>query len=129
MKKVKVFFWLLILGLIALVVFQNQGYFLDTQQVLRLNLKVFPEYQSPSLPVVAFHLLFFVFGLLVAYLFGTPQRIRRRKIITRLTADGTAQQKEMQSMRAELARLKGEPLPGEAEVPTETSVTSPVKKS
>jgi len=62
MKKVKVFFWLLILGLIALVVFQNQGYFLDTQQVLRLNLKVFPEYQSPSLPVVAFHLLFLFSG-------------------------------------------------------------------
>jgi uncharacterized integral membrane protein len=129
MKKVKVCFWLLILGLIALVVFQNSGYFLDTQQALRLNLKVFPEYQSPSLPLVAFHLLFFLFGLLVAYLFGTPQRIRRRKTITRLTAEGSAQQKEMESMRAELARLRGEPLPGAVEVLTETSVTSPVKKS
>jgi len=129
MKKVKVLFWLLILGLIALVVFQNKGYFLDTQQVLRLNLKVFPEYQSPSFPVVAFHLMFFVFGLLVAYLFGTPHRLRRRKIITHLTAEGAAQQKEMESMRTELARLKGEPLPGEPEVLTETSVTAPVKKS
>jgi hypothetical protein len=79
--------------------------------------------------VVAFHLMFFIFGLLVAYLFGTPQRIRRRKAITRLTAEGTAQQKEIESMRAEVARLKGEPLSGPAEAPAETSVTSPVQKS
>jgi uncharacterized integral membrane protein len=129
MKKVKFLFWVLILGLIALVVFQNKGYFLDTQQVLRLNLSVFPEYQSPSLPLVAFHLMFFIFGLLVAYLFGTPQRLRRRKIITRLTSEGAAQQKEIESMRAEVARLKGEPSPGPAEVLAETSVTSPVKKN
>jgi hypothetical protein len=129
MKKAKFFFWLLILGIIALVVFQNKGYFLDTHQVLQLNLKVFPEYQSPSLPLVAFHMLFFVFGLVVAYLFAAPHRIRRRKTIVRLTAEGAAQQKEMETMKAELARLKGEPLAGETEALTETSVTSPVKKS
>ncbi len=122
MKKTKLFFWLLILCAIALLVFQNEGYFMETQQVLRLNLKVFPEYQSPNLPLVAYHLLFFGFGLIVAYLFNTVDRWRRRKAISRLTAEIAAQRQEMETLRSELAQLKGEAAPG----PAETSVTSPV---
>lgn len=122
MKKSKLFFWILIVGAIALLVFQNEGYFMETQQVLRLNLKVFPEYQSPNLPLVAYHLLFFVFGLIVAYLFSTLDRWRRRKTISRLTAEIAAQRQEMETLRSELSQLKVEAAPG----PVETSVTSPV---
>ena len=129
MKKVKLIFWLLILGGMALVVYQNQGYFLETRQVLRLDLKAFPEYQSPSLPLVAFHLLFFLFGLLVAFLFGALGRWRRRKAISRLTGEATAQRNEIEAMRTELAQLKGVPMAGQPAGPIETSVTSPVRKS
>lgn len=125
MKKVKLFLWLLILCAIALVVFQNEGYFMDTQQVLRLNLRAFPEYQSPSLPLVAFHLLFFVFGLIVAYLFGALDRWRRRKVIARLTAENAAQRQEMETLRSELARQKTEPNVDPPSGAVETSVTSP----
>jgi hypothetical protein len=129
MKKTKLFFWLLILGGMALVVFQNEGYFLETQQVLRVHLRVFPEYQSPNLPLVAFHLLFFVFGLIVAYLFSALDRWRRRKAISRLTTETAAQRKEMETLRAELARLKGEPPADPPSGSGETSVTSPVAPS
>lgn len=122
MKKTKLFFWLLILCAMALLVFQNEGYFMETQQVLRLNLKAFPEYQSPNLPLVAYHLLFFVLGLAVAYLFNALDRWRRRKAISRLTAETAAQRQEMEALRSELARLKGDAVIG----PVETSVTSPV---
>jgi len=122
MKKTKLFFWLLILGGMALVVFQNEGYFLETQQVLRVHLRVFPEYQSPNLPLVAYHLLFFIFGLIVAYLFNTVDRWRRRKTMSRLTAQIAAQRQEMETLRSELSQLKGEAAFGTAE----TSVTSPV---
>jgi surface polysaccharide O-acyltransferase-like enzyme len=122
MKKTKLSFWLLILGGMALIVFQNEAYFLETQQVLRLNLRVFPEYQSPNLPLVFYHLLFFVFGLVIAYLFSALVRWRQRKAISRLTAEAAAQRKEMETLRAELAQLKGEP-PADT---VETSVTSPV---
>jgi uncharacterized integral membrane protein len=128
MKKAKLVYWLLVLVGIGLVVFQNEGYFLETQQVLRLNLRLFPEYQSPSLPLVAFHLLFFVFGLIVAYLTGALDRWRRRKAISRLTAEAAAQRKEIESMKAELARLQGEPMPDQSRGPEETSVTSPFSK-
>lgn len=125
MKKTKLFFWLLILCAIALLVFQNEGYFMETQQALRLNLKVFPEYQSPNLPLVAYHLLFFIFGLIVAYLFNTVDRWRRRKTMSRLTAQIAAQRQEMETLRSELSQLKGVAAPG----PAETSVTSPVNPS
>jgi len=126
MTKTKLFLWAVIMGGLGLVVFQNEGYFLETQQVLRLDVKVFPEYRSPNLPLVAFHLLFFVFGLIVANLFNALNRWRRRKTISRLTAETAAQRQEMETLRAELARLKGEPPPGPASGPLETSVTSPV---
>jgi len=125
MNKVKVFIWLAILGFVALVVFQNEGYFMDTQQALRLNLKVFPEYQSPPLPLVAFHLLFFVFGLFVAYLFGGLNRWRRRKAVARLTAENAAQRHEIETLKAELVGRGAAPAAG----PPESSVTSPVQRS
>lgn len=125
MKKTKLFFWLLILCAIALLVLQNEGYFMETQQVLRLDLKAFPEYRSPNLPLVAYHLLFFVFGLIVAYLFGAADRWRRRKTVARLSAEISAQRKEIETQRAELARLKGEA----SSSADETSITSPVSPS
>jgi cell division protein FtsB len=128
MKKVKLVLWLLILSAIALVVFQNEGYFMETQQVLRLSLKAFPEYRSPNLPLVAFHLLFFVFGLIVAYLFGALDRWRRRKAVARLTAENAAQRRELETLRTELDRLKGEPMTGGPAGAPETSVTSPVAR-
>lgn len=126
MRKGKLVLWLLILGAIGLVVFQNEAYFMETQQVLRLNLKAIPEYQSPSLPLVAFHLLFFIFGLVVAYLFGALDRWRRRKAITRLTAENSVQRQEMEALRSELARLKGDLSAHPSSGAPETSVTSPV---
>lgn len=129
MKKVKLVFWLLILGAMALVVFQNEGYFMETQQTLRLNLGAFPEYQSPHLPLVAFHLLFFGFGLLVAYLLGILDRWRRRKAVSRLSAEAAGQRREIETLKAELARLTGAPLADGPAGAVETSVTSPVAKS
>lgn len=126
MRKMKLVLWLLILCAMVLVVYQNEGYFMETQQVLRLNLKAIPEYRSPNLPLVAFHLLFFVFGLIVAYLFGTLDRWRRRKTIKRLTAENSAQRQEMENLRSEVARLKGDLPAHPSSGASETSVTSPV---
>jgi uncharacterized integral membrane protein len=111
MRKAKLIVWLLILGLLAVVTFQNEDQFLNTAQSLRLNLKVFPEYVSPSLPVAVFYLLFFVFGLLVAFAFSSLNRFRLRRAFKRLNASIQAQESEIHSLKTELARLKGEPFP------------------
>ena len=127
MKKVKLVIWLLIFGFLALVIFQNEDYFLNTQQQLRLNLHFLNEYQSPSLPVAVFHLLFFGFGVLVAYAMSAAGRFRLHKTVKRLQTAADAREKEILSLKTELARLKGEPLPGDQGGSAESSITSPIK--
>jgi uncharacterized integral membrane protein len=127
MKKVKVVAWLLILGLLALVIFQNEDHLLNTQQSLRLNLWRLADYQSPSLPLAVYHVLFFIFGLVVAYGFSAPGRFRLRRTVKRLTAVDGARQKEILGLKTELAQLKGEPLPGVQSGAVESSITSPIK--
>jgi hypothetical protein len=127
MNKVKLILWLLVLGFMGLVIFQNEGYFLNTEQSLRINLGVFPEYHSPQLPVVSFHLAFFLYGLIVAYCFGLPERFRNRKAIKRLTAAATRREKAMAELNTELSRIKGEPPPLPQGGLSESSITSPIK--
>jgi uncharacterized integral membrane protein len=111
MRKSKLIGWLLILGFLAVVIYQNEDHFLNTVQSLRLNVKVFPEYVSPALPLAVFHLLFFVFGLAVAFAFSSLSRFRLRRAFKRLNATVDAQQAEIQALKTELARVTGEPLP------------------
>jgi hypothetical protein len=127
MKKVKLIIWLLVLGFMALVIYQNEGYFLSAEQSLRLNLGVVPEYHSPQLPIAVFYLIFFLYGLIVAYLFGLPERFRNRKAIKRLTVADAQREKAMSELNTELARIKGEPLPSAQSGAPESSITSPVK--
>jgi uncharacterized integral membrane protein len=127
MKKVKLIIWLLVLGFMGLVIYQNEGYFLNTEQSLRLNLGVAPEYHSPQLPIVVYYLIFFCYGLLVAYFFGLLERFRNRKAIKRLTAADAQREKAMAELNTELARIKGEPLPSAPSGASESSITSPVK--
>ena len=127
MKKAKLIIWLLVLGFMGLVIFQNEGHFLNAEQSLRLNLGVFPEYHSPQLPVVSFHLVFFLYGLIVAYGFGLPERFRSRKAVKRLTIAATQREKAMAELNTEFSRIKGEPLPRAQGSAPESSITSPVK--
>jgi len=127
MNKAKLIIWLLVLVFMGLVVYQNEGHFLNAQESLRLNLGVVPEYHSPKLPMVFFYLVFFLYGLIVAYFFGLPERFRSRKAIKRLTIAVAQQEKAMTELNTELSRLKGEPLPLPQGGASESSITSPVK--
>ena len=126
MNKAKLIIWLLVLGIMGLVIYQNEGHFLNPQS-LRLNLGVFPEYHSQKLPMVFFYLVFFLYGLIVAYCFGLPERFRNRKAIKRLTIADTQREKAMAELNTELSRIKGEPLPPAPAGVPESSITSPVK--
>lgn len=130
MNKTKLFVWLLLLGLLALLAFQNRPFLLDTRQSLRLYLGILPEYRSPDLPVVVFMVFFFVLGMLFTYFFGMPERMRQRKSIKRLSANADSQEKEIASLKVEVANLKGIGTPGEKdERGASSSVTSPISKS
>jgi hypothetical protein len=122
MNKTKLVIWLIILGVMGLAMYQNEGHFFSTEQSLRINLGVSPEYRTPQLPLVVFYLLFFVFGLLVAFVFALPDKVRKRRALKQLSAAAADREAEVNALKSELARLKGEPLPGD---PPESSITSP----
>jgi len=48
MKKATLIIWAIIFGVIALLIFQNQDFFL-TNQSLRINLGVLEAYHTPEL--------------------------------------------------------------------------------
>ena len=127
MNKAKLIIWLLVLVFMGLVIYQNESHFLNAQESLRLNLGVVPEYHSPKLPMVFFYLVFFLYGLIVAYFFSLPERFRHRKAIKRLTIADTQREKAMAELKTELSRIKGEPLPPAQAGAPESSITSPVK--
>ncbi|MFO7708373.1 MAG: LapA family protein [Desulfobacterales bacterium] len=124
MNKTKLVIWLIILGFMGLVMYQNEGHFFSTVQSLRLNLGLAPEYRSPELPLLVYYLIFFVFGLLVAFVFALPEKMRKRRALKQLAAAATDRESEANALKTELARLKGEPLPGD---PPESSITSPTQ--
>ena len=107
MNKFKLVLWIVILAIIALVIFQNQDFFMN-EQSLRINLWVVEEYQTPALPIAIPFLIFFVFGLLIEYLFTVPDRFRSGKTNKKLTATVTSQTSEITKLKEEIAVLKGE---------------------
>ena len=106
MNKFKLVLWIIILGIIALVIFQNEAFFLQPQS-LQINPWVAPVYQTPEIPIAVIFLVFFVIGLILAFLFGAPQRFRNRKAIKRLTAEKASQNDEIERLNKEIDNLKG----------------------
>jgi uncharacterized integral membrane protein len=128
MNKTKLFVWLLILGFFALLFYQNRPFLMDAKS-LRLNLGVLPLQQTPELPVGVFFVIFFVVGMLAAYFFGMPERMRTRKNVKRLSANSESQDKEIAELKLVLANLKGISSNRGRDEQGDSSITSPVPKS
>jgi len=80
MKKLKITFWIVVLGLIGLVIVQNWEVF-KVENSLRVIV-----YQTPPLANAVFFVIFFFFGLLAAYLVSLLKRFKDAKTIRALTA-------------------------------------------
>jgi uncharacterized integral membrane protein len=107
MKKLTLIIWAIIFGLIALVIFQNQAFFL-AKQSLRVNLGIIDAYYSPELPNAVILIIFFLAGLVIAYVFNFPVRFRARQTIKKLNAKLATRDEEMSELKREIQNLKGE---------------------
>jgi len=112
MKKGTLIIWAIIFGFIALVVFQNQTFFL-AKQSFRFNPVIFEEYQSPEMPNAVMVLIFFFLGLFIAYLFSFAKRFKANRTIKKLNATITSCNQEMTELRREINTLKGVETPAE----------------
>jgi uncharacterized integral membrane protein len=106
MKKATLIIWVIIFGFIALVIFQNQTFFM-TKQSLRLNLGVVNAYHTPELPIAVAFIFFFFSGLVIAYLFSILTRFKAKRTAKKLNAAITYHEGEVAELKRELDTLKG----------------------
>lgn len=112
MKKATLIIWAIIFGLMALVIFQNQEFFLGKQS-LHINFGVTEEYLTPELPIAVLVLIFFFCGIVIAYLFSISARFRAKRTIKKLNATVASQTGEVSELRSEINSLKGIEPPAE----------------
>ncbi len=105
MKKVKIAFWVIVFGFLALIIYQNQGYFLENVS-LKINL-FFAAYQLAEIPNILLFVAIFFIGLLLAYFFSLFERFKSNRIIKDLKGKIAAHiqknadlQKEIENIRA-----------------------------
>ena len=125
MKKATLIIWAIIFGVIALLIFQNQAFFL-TNQSLRINLGIVNEYTTPELPIAIMVLLFFLVGILIAYLFSLSARFKARRMIKKLNTTNASLKSDVEGLRREINALKGIETPAEeqtSELPSDTDKT------
>ena len=109
MKKATLIIWVIIFGIIALVIFQNQAFFL-TNQSLRINLGIIDEYNTPEIPIAILLLFFFFSGIVIAYLFNIAPRYKANRTNKKLNAAVAAHNNEVTELKREISSLKGEEL-------------------
>ena len=112
MKKFKLLLWLIILGLVALVVYQNLK-FLMTQQTITVNLWI--QQYSIELSIGVMMLGLFLTGLLISYFFSLAHRFRTRKMIRQLNEELTLERKKV----AELESQRGKSSPPSSDASAE----------
>ena len=116
MKKVKIAFWVVIIILLGILIYQNQPYFF-TKHSLQINLWV-TEGITKDLYNIIFIAAFFAGGLLIAYISTLFERFKLNKIIKELRNKEKTNQATIAEMRKEVDALKK---PTEPELPPQAT--------
>lgn len=109
MKKVKWIFWLLVIGFVVLIIFQNQSYFLDKQQ---LGIDVyFKQYQTPIFANGVLFLACFLIGFLLAYIVSLSGRFKSGRTIRKLNESIQDHLEQIAVLKREVDAIKVAPVP------------------
>jgi len=103
-KRVKIGIWVIILGLLALMVFQNQNFFL-ARQSLELNL-YFKNYSLPEVVNIFLFFICFLAGLLFAVYFIFFDRFKLKKTNKTLNTTITTHLEKISSLEKKLETFK-----------------------
>ena len=104
MKKIKIALWVIIIGFLALVMFQNKDFFM-AKQGFSINL-YFTSYEIPEIYNAVLFFVFFAVGLLVAYIFSLFSKFKSNKTIKDLKSSMTSSMQQMSVLKQELDALK-----------------------
>ena len=115
MKKMKIAFWLLIFAVLALIIYQNIGFF-RAPLSLQVNLG-FTEYATPEFQIWVFFIALFFLGILLTYLFSLPAKFRAGKNIRALNAQIASQRDKLDTLKKDVLAMRSpapvEPAQGE----------------
>ena len=106
MKKVKIIFWIIFLGIIALIFYSNKDYFFYTKQNLRILVPFSEPYEFKEMPNAIYFLVFFLAGFLIAYFISLAERFKSKKTIKNLNSAATSQLEEISALKKEVDSLK-----------------------
>ncbi len=109
MKKAKIAFWLILIGFLLLLGYQNWDFFMS-QHGLRINL-LMVQYETPELQNAVLFLIFFFAGLLISYFITLFERFKSKKTIKTLNTALQMNQKLLDELKKEVLLLKGETPP------------------
>ncbi len=104
MKNFKIGFWAVIFGLMGIVIFQNQDFFM-VKQSLSIDL-IFKRYETPELLRAIIFGVIFLTGFIISYIFTLIDRLRFRKVVKSLGAEIDSQNENITLLINELESLK-----------------------
>jgi len=109
MKKIKLFFGLIILIFASLVVYQNRDYFF-AKQTLSLSLGVETwQWTAPAIQNLAYFSISLALGLLGAGFIGLASKLKSKKTIKSLNATIESHLEKIASLKAELEPFTSDP--------------------
>ncbi len=118
-KRVKIGIWIIILGLLALMVYQNQNFFL-ARQSLGLNL-YFKNYSLPEAVNIFLFFICFLAGLFLAVYFIFFDRFKLKKTNKMLNTTINTHLEKISLLEKELETLK----PSDQAVTLSTEIKTP----
>lgn len=118
-KRVKIGIWVIIFGLLALMIFQNQNFFL-ARQSLGLNL-YFKNYSLPEVVNIFLFFICFLSGLFLAVYFILFDRFKLKKTNKTLNTTINTHLEKISLLEKELETLK----PSDQAVTLSTEIKTP----
>ncbi len=124
MKKVKYLFWIIIIGFLALLVYQNKEFFLS-KYILQLDLGFYNN-STPEIYNLVIIASFAALGMLIVYISSLFQLFRARKTIKALQNTIDTNAGIVSGLKREVDTLKLTPAPEPApqEMTSEEAVPS-----
>ena len=105
MRKFKIGFWAVIFGLMGIVIFQNQDFFM-AKQSLSVDF-IFAKYETPELHRAILFAGIFLTGFIISYIFTLIDRLSFRRVVKSLAAEIDSQNENITLLINELESLKG----------------------
>ena len=109
MKKIKYLLWLIILGLLGILIYQNLDYFMTTR-ALKFDLKIASwNWTMPELQNIAYFGICFLLGLILVGIKGFVVKLRLKKEIKTKDAAIASFKEQVNTLKTELEVFQHDP--------------------